>query len=188
MDITKHFKSGIDIFKDNYLEAILGLIIVGLISGISLGILSPVMYTGYNMMLLNAKRGKKISINDTFLYMNKFFSLWGVSIIMGIILGLLAITIIGIIPAIFLWAWWMYSCIFVADKDQNAFKAMDSSAALVRKNNVWLHILFFVIVFIISQLGFYVFFIGGLITTPIAIGAFVSAYDDLNKKGAARRK
>jgi len=187
MDLEKIFKSAWNIFSKNYLTLILGFLVMAIVSGVTLGILAPVVGTGYQMMLLKAKRGKKIEINDIFCAMNKFWTLWGLVLLVGLICLLLSLTIIGLIPMIFLVTWWMYANILIVDKNLSVSKAMKMSKDIVRKNNIWMHLLLLILVNIISSLGSYVMFVGLLITAPIAAAALVSAYND-EKVGKAKAK
>lgn len=178
MNLEKIFKSAINIFSKNSLTVILGFLVMAVVCVVTLGILSPVVGTGYQMMLLKAKRGKKIEVNDIFCAMNKFWPLWGLALWIGLICVLLAMTIIGFIPMIFLVTWWMYANILIVDKNLSVSKAMKMSKDIVRKNNIWMHLLLLILVNLISSLGSYVMFIGILITGPIAAAALVSAYDE----------
>jgi len=58
------------------------------------------------------------------------------------------------------------------------FAAMKRSKEIVRKNDVWMHLLLLILVNIIFSLGSSVFFVGLLISGPIAAAVLVSAYDD----------
>jgi len=182
MNISKDYQDGWKIFSKNWINAIIGYIIVILISCLTIGILYPAMRTGYNLMLLKAKRGKKISVNDVFSAMNRWLELLGLQLYSGLLIALLAITIIGIFPAILVGTWWMYSGMYLADKKMSITEAMHASKNTVRKNNVWMHLLFLMIYLFLAQgLGYAVACIGWLVTTPIALAAFVSAYDNESK-------
>ncbi len=182
MDITKAFKDGWKVFTKYWLESILGLFVIGLVSVITLGILSPVMVIGYNLMLLKAKRGKKISVNDVFSALPRFWGIWGIALLTSLVYLLLAITIIGLIPLMFISAWWMFAQIIMVDKKQGVFESLSTSAKLVRKNNVWMGIIFLGLVGIVAQIGYNIFFVGALLTVPLSTAAFVSGYDNLLKK------
>jgi len=184
MDIGKNFRDGFEVIKKNLVEAVVGYILMGIVAVLSLGVLAPVVYTGYILMLLKAKRKKAISVNDIFSALPRFWALWGLSSVIFLVCFLLSLTIIGIIPAVFLGTWWMYSIFFLVDKKQKVFEAMGSSAALVRKNNVWLHILFLIMLSVVNNIGAYVFFVGILFTGPLAAAAYAAAYDNL----AVRKK
>lgn len=183
MDLGKIFKNALAIFKKNYVVLIIGYLVAFILSIVTLGIMAPVVWTGYLMMILKAKRGKKITVNDVFSVNKKFLSLWGLCLWICFLAAVISATVIGIIPLIFMLTWWMYSGLIVADKNTGVFKAMKMSKDIVRKNNVWMHILLLILINIIGQLGNCVFYIGTLITMPIAMAAFVSAYDlELGKK------
>lgn len=187
MNLEKIFKSALNIFSKNSLTVILGFLVMAIVSFFTLGILAPAVGTGYQIMLLKAKRGKKIEINDIFSALNKFWTLWGLALLIGLICLLLSVTIIGIIPMVFMLTWWMYANILIVDKNLSVSKAMKMSKDLVRKNNIWMHLLLLILINIISSLGSYIMFVGILITAPIAAAVLVSAYDE-EKIGKTKAK
>ena len=54
---------------------------------------------------------------------------------------------------------------------------MLASKKIVRKNNLWLHFIFLVIIGVIGNAGFSIACIGGLLTMPFSLVALCAAYD-----------
>jgi uncharacterized membrane protein len=144
---------------------------------LTLGLLSPGLWAGYNILLLKALRGQKFTPTTVFEGLAQYWNALGLCIYSGLILCLLGITIIGIIPALLIATWWMYAILFIVDKKYSITKAMEASKKIVRKNNLWLHLIFWIIIGVLGNAGYSLACIGGLITMPFSLLAFCAAYD-----------
>lgn len=176
MDFSLPFQKAWESYKDNFWELTLGYMIMVVVSSLTLGILFPGMYVGFNQLALKALRGKKVIPADIFKGIGQYWNMLGLIIYIFLILLLLGLTLIGIIPAILIATWWMYSGIFVADKKYSISRAMKSSKKIVRKNNVWLHLIFWIITGIIGNAGCSLAYIGYLLTMPFSMLVICAAY------------
>jgi hypothetical protein len=150
---------------------------------------------GFQMLFVNAKRGKPIVFNDIFTPIRNFVRLFFGSIWMGMIV-LLVLTpgiicfimnwnliggilfAAGVIADIYLGIGWMFALLLIQDKGLTINNALKSSRELVAKNNWWLHLLLAVLVGFVGQIGSIAWGIGILLTVPLAQGALACAYAD----------
>lgn len=182
MDYSVSFNKAWSVYQKNFMDLTIGYLLTIVCSVLTLGILAPGLWAGYNLLLLNALRGKKITPTGIFSGLSQYWNVVGLAIYSAIILLLLCITIIGIIPAVLIGTWWMYAILFIVDKKYSITKAMAASKQIVRKNNIWLHFIFLVIISILGNSGFALAYIGALITMPFSLLAFCAAYDSEVKK------
>lgn len=183
MNIGKPFVDAWNIYRKNWVTMIVALIILVLLSILTLGILYIPLFIGFQMLFVNAKRGKKISANDILAPISRFFSLFFGNLAIGILIlfGLLLLIVPGLAWA----AWWLYAILFIYDKNMHIEDGMKASKDIVRKNGTWWHLLFLVLVIIVDNI--FVWFVPTigmimkLVTTPIAFGAIACAYADESK-------
>jgi uncharacterized membrane protein len=177
MDIVKPFKDAWEIYIKNFIVIILAAIIVGILSVITLGILAIPLHVGLLMLFVKAKRGASVVLNDIFAPISKFVTLlfggsW-ISILVAIGLVLL------ILPGLCWLSWWMYALLFIYDKGLGIGAGMRASKEIVRKNNLWLHLVFLLVVGFIMNLGNFIPPYGillNLMLWPLALGALACAY------------
>lgn len=177
MKIEEYFKKSFKIFKNNVLTLVLSTLIVFALGVLTLGILLPTLYTGLQMMILKAKRGQQISISDLFNYINKTLSLIGAFII-TVILTFLGL-IIFVIPGLIIATLFMYTNLYIADKNMGILEAMSASKDLVMKNSLLLHLAFYIAISIVGNIGGSVYGLFLFLTFPIGYGTISCAYDDL---------
>lgn len=201
MDIGKAFTDAWNIYLKNFWTIFLANLVAVLLSIITLGILFPPLSIGLQSLFLKAKRGEPFVLHDIFGPMARFWPLTGATayyflvILMAILLPCLGVLALLIWPgwmtglAAFLaivlfflsfgWmTWYLFMFLLIYDKKMRVSEAMAASKALVRKNNVWLHLLLLLLSGIVSQLGSNVFYIGVLFTAPLGAGALACAYDN----------
>jgi hypothetical protein len=177
MDFSIPFNKAWGVYQKAFIDITVGYLLMLIVSILSLGLLFPGVYYGYNLLILKALRGKPITPTDVFDGMRQYWNLSILLIYAGIIVLLLGITIIGIIPAMLIATWWMYAGLFVVDKNYSITKSMLASKNIVRKNNVWLHLVFLIILAVIGNAGFSLAFIGGLVTMPFSMVVLCAAYE-----------
>lgn len=177
MDFSIPFQKAWTAYKNNFLDLVVGYLIMVVVSALTLGVLFPGLYAGYLQVMINALRKKKTNSTKVFAGLGQYWNMTGLFIYTSLILFLLALTVFGIIPAILIGTWWMYAGIFVADKKYSITRSMQASKKIVRKNNVWLHLIFWIIVGVIGNAGFSLAFIGGLLTMPFSMLVLCAAYE-----------
>lgn len=179
MDIVKSFTDAFNIYIKNFVVIILATLVTMILSVITFGILAMPLYTGVMMLFVSAKRGQPVQFASIFSPIKRFFALFFGSIWISILvcIGLILLIIPG-----FIWvSWWMFAMLFIFDKSMGIGAGMAASKAIVRKNNLWLHLLLIILAGVVGNLGYYVFKIGYLFTAPIAMGAIACAYADESK-------
>lgn len=181
MDFSIPFNKAWGVYKRSFVDILVAYLLMIIVSCLTLGLLAPGLYAGYQLLLLKALRGKKIKPTEIFLGLHYYWNMLGLFIYSGLIVLLLFCTILGIIPALLIAAWWMYAGLFIVDKKYSITKAMLESKKIVRKNNVWLHFLFLVLVSVVGNAGYSLAYIGGLVTMPFSLLVFCAAYEQETK-------
>ena len=178
MDVVKPFKDSWEIYSKNFITIFLSLIGAIALSCITLGILMMPLLVGFMMQFVKAKRGQAIAFNDIFEPIGAKY--WPLTLA-GLWTGLL--TSFGfallILPGLCWSAWWLYTYYFIADKNLGIGAAMRASKDLVRKNDIWMHIVFIILVGAVVGVGSSVPLAGpvlGLLLLPISLGAISCAY------------
>jgi uncharacterized membrane protein len=179
MDIVKAFKDAWNVYVKNFFTIFLSSVAVLILSVVTLGILYIPLMVGLQMLFVKAKRGQEISLNDIFSPIKRFFALFFGSIWIGIliIIGL----ILFIVPGLCWASWWMYALLFIFDKEMKIGEGMRASKEVIRRNNLWMHLLLLVLACFIANIGSYVFGIGIIFTLPLGLGAIACAYADETK-------
>lgn len=179
MDIGKYITDSWNIYIKNFFSILISLIIVGILSVCTIGILAVPLSMGFMMMFVKVKRGQEIQVNDVFAYINKFLPLLLGAIVLYIIIIIGFILII--IPGLIFAAWWMYTFLYMVDKNMGFGDAMKASKQLVSSKGILMHILFLIVCGFIGGIGSAIFGIGQLLTLPIGLGALALAYEDESK-------
>ncbi len=179
MDITKAFTDAANIYVKNFFNILLATLVVMLLGVITLGILYMPLLIGLQMMFVKAKRGEAIGLNDVFTPMKRFFALFFGTVWIGILVAIGFILLI--VPGLIWASWWMYALLYIYDKNLGIGAGMRASKEVVRKNNLWMHLLLLILAAIVSNLGSYVFWVGILLTMPLGWGAVACAYADESK-------
>lgn len=176
MDIVKAFTDAWNIYIKNFIIIILATLVAMVLGGLTLGILYIPLLVGVQMLFVKAKRGEPIVFNDVFSPINRFFSIFFGSIYMAILIciGLILLIVPGLCWA----SWWMFALLFIYDKKMNIGEGMAASKNIVRKNNLWMHLILILLACVVADIGIYIFKIGFLFTMPLGMGAIACAYAD----------
>ncbi|MEA3493397.1 MAG: hypothetical protein U9R38_03305 [Candidatus Margulisiibacteriota bacterium] len=179
MDIVKSFTDAFNIYIKNFVVIILATLVAMILSAVTFGILAMPLFVGVMMLFVKAKKGEPVEFMSIFSPIKRFFALFFSSIWISILV--LVGLVLLIVPG-FIWAsWWMFTALFIFDKGMGIGAGMAASKVMVRKNNLWLHLLLIILAGVVGNLGYYVFRIGYLFTCPIAMGAIACAYVDESK-------
>lgn len=199
MDIGKAFVDSWNIYIKNFIIVILAALVAGLLSVITLGILAIPLIIGFQMMFVNAKRGKTIVFNDVFAPLGNFFRLFFGAIWLAILAllpllpGIICLVMnwnrnwnrigwllvaAGILAAIYLGVNWLFALLLVQDKGLSINAALKASREMISKNNWWLHLLLLILAGLVGQIGGVAWGIGAIFTQPLAQGALACAYAD----------
>ncbi len=147
-----------------------------LVTVIGLVVSGPLM-GGLFFYLLKKIRGEQAGVGAAFSGFSKtFLPLFLGSLVMGFLtfLGFLCL----ILPGIYLMVGWLFTMALIVDKQLGFWPAMGLSRKMVSKH-WWKFFGFVIVLSLISSLGMMVFFVGSLITIPLALAATMFAYEDI---------
>ena len=151
-------------------------IVACLLGTITLGILWFPLMTALYLMYLKAMKGQSPKFPELFACMGKTLPMLGATIVVGImaLVGLILL----VIPGLIVITWYMFTLLYMADKNMGVFEAMRASKAAVKKNGVVMSFLFLVVVGVINAAGAALFWVGSLVTIPLSLGMVALAYKD----------
>lgn len=188
LDIGANLNAGFETFSRCAVALILGLIIAGFISAISLGICGPPMTIGYLRLCVRAARGETVQAGEVFDGFQFFGPAWVLMflIVFGVIVA--SCTIVGgiIVAYLFFWAPTM-----MADGNRDAIDCLKRSYEYNVKE-IGPVVVFMIVIAVIMHVGHGVL-LGGLVTIPIAsamrshgyLRAFAGADDGAASEPAA---
>jgi uncharacterized membrane protein YvlD (DUF360 family) len=171
LDIGLAFKGGWNAFTADIVALIVGGLIAGLLSIVTLGILAGPLFAGlYNMVGSRIRDGRPAKIGDVFSCMDRFWSFLWAAIVLVVLIGLASLTIVG---GVLLATIWLYVFPFMVDRRMGLAEAMTASYHQVVDNGFWEHLALVVIFFAIGAVanGWV-----GIVTTPFTIAVTAAAY------------
>jgi uncharacterized membrane protein len=171
LDIGLAFKKGWDAFTADIVPFLVGTLIAGLLSIVTLGILAGPLAAGlYTMAVRRMRDGRQAAIGDVFSCFDRFWSYLWAAIVLVVLIGLASLTIVG---GILLATVWIYVFPFMVDRRMGLGQAMSASYHRVVDNGFWEHLALIVVFFAVSAVanGWV-----GIITTPFTIAVIVGAY------------
>jgi len=171
LDIGLAFKNGWNAFTADIVPFLVGSLIAGLLSIVTLGILAGPLTAGlYNMAVRRLRDGRRAEIGDVFSCFDRFWSYLWAAIVLVVLIGLASLTIVG---GVLLATIWIYVFPFMVDRRMGLGQAMSASYHRVVDNGFWEHLALIVVFFAIGAVanGWV-----GIITTPFTIAVIVGAY------------
>ena len=171
LDVGQAFKGGWNAFTADIVALLVGTLIAGLLSIVTLGILAGPLTAGlYNMVVRRVRDGRPAQIGDVFSCMDRFWGFLWAAIVLVVLIGLASLTIVG---GVLLATVWIYVFPFMVDRRMGLTDAMSASYHQVVDNGFWEHLALLVIFVAIGAVanGWI-----GIITTPFTIAAIVGAY------------
>ena len=183
MKIGKIFQDSFKLYFKNFVTLLIAYILAVFLGAITIGILMPVLMTGFMILFLKLAQGKKAGIGEIFGQFGKF---WRITL--GTI-GIGILTVFGfiffIIPGLLLAARWMYTILFIADKDLGFEEALAAGKELVAANGFGMHVVFIILAAIFAVLPqiignvadiAWVMLLAGLLIWPVSAGIYSIAY------------
>ena len=171
LDIGQVFKRGWGLFVKDIGALIVGGIIAGVLSVLTLGILVGPLFAGlYGMVAHRVRDGKAAEVGDVFGQMGRFWSFFAAALVLGILIGLASITIVG---GVVLATIWLYVFPLMVDHRMGLGDAMKASKDMVLEGGFWQHLALVIITIIIGSVA------NGwlaLLATPFVIALTVAAY------------
>ena len=171
LDVGLAFKKGWDAFTADIVPFLVGALIAGLLSVITLGILAGPLVAGlYSMAIRRMRDGRRAEIGDVFSCFDRFWSYLWAALVLVVLIGLASLTIVG---GVLLATIWIYVFPFMVDRRMGLTDAMAASYHRVVDNGFWEHLALLVIFIAISAIanGWV-----GMITFPFTIAVIAGAY------------
>ncbi len=148
LDIGLAFKKGWDAFTADIVPFLVGTLIAGLLSIVTLGILAGPLAAGlYTMAVRRMRDGRQAAIGDVFSCFDRFWSYLWAAIVLVVLIGLASLTIVG---GILLATIWIYVFPFMVDRRMGLGQAMSASYHRVVDNGFWEHLALIVVFFAVS--------------------------------------
>ncbi len=171
LDVGLAFKKGWHAFTSDIVPFLVGALIVGALSVITLGILAGPLSAGlYSMAVGRLRDGRPAEIGDVFSCFDRFWSYLWAAIVLVVLIGLASLTIVG---GVLLATIWIYVFPFMVDRRMGLGEAMSASYHRVVDNGFWEHLALVVIFFAVSAVanGWV-----GIVTFPFTIAVITGAY------------
>ena len=171
LDVGSVFKNGWRRFVDDIGPLLLGTLIAGALTIVSLGILGGPLLAGlYSMVIGRVRDGRRPEVGDVFSGFHRFWSYFGAALALVVLIGLASLTIIG---GLLLATIWLYVFPLMVDRGMGLGEAMGESLRIVREAGFWEHLALVILFAIIGAV------VDGplvLLSTPFIIAATGVAY------------
>ena len=138
LDVGLTFKGGWNTFAADIVPLLVGGLIAGVLSVVTLGILAGPLVAGlYSMVIGRIRDGRRAQIGDVFSCMDRFWSFFAAALVLFVLIGLASLTIVG---GVLLATIWMYVIPLMVDRKLDLYDAMAASYHLVVDNGFWEHL------------------------------------------------
>ncbi len=179
LDVGLTFRSGWNAFAADIVPLLVGGLIAGILSVVTLGILAGPLVAGlYSMVVGRIRDDRRAEIGDVFSCMDRFWSFFGAAIVLVVLIGLASLTIIG---GVLLATIWMYVIPLMVDRKMGIYDAMAASYHLVVDNGFWEHLALAVLLFALNAVA------DGplaIIAVPFTIATISAAYFVADGRGS----
>ncbi|MEM7657372.1 MAG: hypothetical protein AAF399_14655 [Bacteroidota bacterium] len=140
------------------------------------GLLQLPLIAGLYRYIHKLARNEERSFSDFF----SGFGYWGSLLVMGFVMGLFLLlgTMLLVLPGIYLLIGYTLALPLLVLEDMDFWTAMETSRKIVTKN-WWYFLLFYIIVAIVSSLGYLALIVGIAATMPIGYCIQYAAYEDI---------
>jgi len=171
LDVGQAFKGGWNAFTADIVPLLVGTLIAGLLSIITLGILAGPLVAGlYSMVVRRIRDGRRAQIGDVFSCMDRFWAYLWAAIVLVVLIGLASLTIVG---GVLLATIWIYVFPFMVDRRMGLTDAMSASYHRVVDNGFWEHL---ALIVLFAAVGAVANGWVGIISTPFTIAVIAGAY------------
>jgi len=175
LDIGLVFKQGWRLFVKDIGPLIIGSLIVGVLSILTLGILIGPLSAGlYGMVVKRVRDGQQPDVGDVFGQMSRFWSFFAAALVLGLLIGLASLTIIG---GILLATIWLYVFPLMVDRGMGLGDAMSTSYRMVKEAGFWEHLALVIVFVVITSLanGWLSILATPFLVALVAAGYYVAA-------------
>ena len=190
-DVELCFRESLEIYRRNILIFIIASLTVSVLGFITIFILMGPLLAGFMMMILYAMRKEGTpKFDDLLKYFHRFGSLF-LGFFIPVICCFIGLIFL-IVPGLLIFTVWMYVLLFITDKEMGIWDALRASFNLVVNNDIWKHLILFIIAFAIQSIAaapqgpFGVILC--VLAAPLTTGLIVSAYRQLVDKESVEIK
>ncbi len=178
LDVGLAFKGGWNAFTADIVPLLVGGLIAGILSVVTLGILAGPLFAGlYSMVVGRIRDGRRAEIGDVFSCMDRFWSFLWAAIVLVVLIGLASLTIVG---GVLLATIWLYVIPFMVDRKMGLADAMTASYHQVVDNGFWEHLALVVVFIAIGAVADHYL---AILTVPFTIAVTVAAYSVSGGRG-----
>jgi hypothetical protein len=150
MDVQGHVVRAFQAIRDEPLILILGGLLVGFLSGITLCLLAGPLFGPYVLMLIRYLRdGTRPQFNDLFSGLERFGALFP---FFFLILLVMAGFLFFFIPGMIFLTWWIYALPLMVDQGMPLGEAMRASREKVAEKGFFLHLVFVLLISVVPEL------------------------------------
>ena len=173
---------GVDFVKKNPLPAILGIIIVSVVNGVSSGILAGPMTVGFFLMVKKHAEGQSPEIGDIFLGFQNH-------LVPGIVAGILGSLLVAVAFFICIVPGWILipvshlALFLVMRGEEDGIEALKRAWKLHQKN-LLMGTVTVAVLLIVASLGVIVCGLGMLVTVPLAIAGMYHYFASIDDRSA----
>ncbi len=171
LDIGLAFKEGWSLFVKDIGPLLLGALVAGALTVLSLGILGGPLFAGlYAMVVGRVRDGRPAEVGDVFSCMGRFWAFFVAALVLLVLIGLASLTIVG---GFLLAAIWLYVFPLMVDRGLSVSDAMRESKDLVMKNGFWEHVALVVLLALIGAVAGWPL---GVLVAPFTVALVTAAY------------
>ena len=171
LDIGLAFKRAWGLFVKDIAPLLIGALIAGVLSILTVGILAGPLFAGlYGMVIGRVRDGRPAHVGDIFAGLGRFWSYFAAALVLVILIGLASLTIVG---GFLLATIWIYVFPLMVDRGMGLGEAMSTSKDMVMKAGFWEHLALIIVGFVIAAA---VPGVLTILTTPFFVVAVAAAY------------
>jgi len=151
LDIALVFKGGWRSFAADVVPLLVGGLIAGALSIVTVGILAGPLFAGlYKMVVGRIRDGRRAEIGDVFSCMDRFGSYFLAALVLVLLVGVASLTVVG---GFLLATIWLYVFPLMVDRGMGLGEAMKTSYHLVVDNGFWEHLALVVMLFALNAVA-----------------------------------
>ena len=179
LDIGLALKQAGRLFLKDIGPLIIGAIIAGLLSIVTLGILAGPLVAGlYGMVIGRVRDGRQPRVGDVFDGFDRFWAYFFAALVLVLLIGLASITIVG---GFLLATIWLYVFPLMVDRRLGLGAAMKASKDMVMRVGIWEHLALVIVLFVIVSVANGAL---AILAAPFVVVAVSAAYFLADEKQA----
>lgn len=176
-DIGSYFEQGFNLFKQNISGFVIASILFWAVAIFSYSILFGPLFAGYMLFFVNTLRKNNPKVFDIFEGLYKLVPLIIAFYFTSILISIG--TFFLIIPGLIFISWFFFVNLLILDKNIGVIEAMKLNKKMSSDRGILNYmILNFVLVLILTILGFLSFGLGTILISPVVFAIYAVAYED----------